>query len=172
MSQPKRVDVWCLLAVLGVLVLACGAPSGEATAPPPAAQASSESRPFFQGQAGQLGAAKEFIDFIVAHEKEIVRLDVTIEESDFDGSLEGDTYFVLWDDCAGLEPAEAPSSMKCSGWSYAFEAPAPPVPESTLHYFRGTYRVEGYFAVVGCSGPNQGLMGCTLRSVSIEEANS
>jgi len=162
----------CILAVLCSWLLACSTPPEEATAPPPAAQASDEGRPFFLGQAGQLDAAKGFVDFIAAHEKEIVRLDVTIEEADFDGSLEGDTYFVLWDECDELEPGEAPSSMKCSGWSYAFETPDPPVPESTLQLFRGAYRVEGYFAVVGCSGPHQGLMGCTLRPVSIEEANS
>jgi hypothetical protein len=137
-------------------------------------------RPHFSATVGQFEAGAAFTDFVFAHQKEIVRLTVAMEEEDFDGSLpdgidEADGadeagFFVLWEACEGLPKGAAPSTEYCTGTEINIDANGVDPADSGLSHARGTYRLEGYFAVQGCDGPHQGLMGCTLKALKIEEA--
>jgi len=131
-------------------------------------------RPHFSATVGPFEAGAAFTDFVFTHQKEIVRLTVAMEEEDFDGSLpdgaDEAAFFVLWEACEGLPKGTAPSTEYCTGTEINIDANGVDPADSGLSHARGTYRLEGYFAVQGCDGPHQGLMGCTLKALKIEEA--
>ena len=130
-------------------------------------------RPHFAAAVGHFEDGVAFTEFVFAHEKEIVRLAVTLAEEAFEGEVgEGDetAFFVLWEVCEGLPEGAAPSTVHCTGTEVNIDANGVDPADSGLFQFRGVYRLEGYFAVQGCDGPHQGLMGCTLKALAIEEA--
>ncbi len=131
-------------------------------------------RPHFSATVGHFEDGVAFTDFVFAHQKEIVRLTLTMEEDDFDGSFPdgaaGAAFFVLWEACEGLPEGAASSTEYCTGTEVNIDPNGVDPADSGLSHSRGTYRLEGYFAVQGCDGPHQGLMGCTLKALKIEEA--
>jgi hypothetical protein len=57
--------------------------------------------------------------------------------------------------------------LPLSGWSYEVHANRN-APESRFGYYRGTYKIVGYFVVSEFSGPYQGFMCLGLRVVPTE----
>lgn len=91
-------------------------------------------------------------------------LNFTLDASSFQGSLE-EGFFVLWDQCTALLPAEAPSALKCSGWSIRLDSSSTP-PLSTVFYPEDdNIHLRGNFRLGACDGPHQGLMGCVLTAL-------
>jgi hypothetical protein len=137
-------------------------------APP---QSARDRAPRFEGEIGQLEKATKFANFISSNAFKIVLLNVWMSEGEFDGDASKRSFFVLWETCPQpLGPGEKPNYLKCGGTEYNI-APNPQAAESGLFYSRGVYRLEGYFSVSGYGGPNQGLMGTTLKPLRVEDVH-
>lgn len=86
-----------------------------------------------------------------------------------DGSHFDVDSFVLWHKCTEpLGTNEEPSGHKCRGTSFNINRSDSPK-DANFSYFRSSVRVQGYFVIQGCSGPHQGLMGCSLRPLNPED---
>lgn len=165
MTNPSRS---ALPALLIATVLAVGCSDSAPPPPEPSAAATPDASTVLRGDLGHFDRATSFLEALTANDMRIVRFDLRIAEADFDGSVE-DGFFVLWEDCEPLAADERPNSMKCSGWNINIEPTAEPK-DGGLFAQRGDYFLRGPFAVVGCDGPSQGMIGCTLRPLNIEEA--
>jgi hypothetical protein len=128
-------------------------------------------RPAFRGELASFEGAKRFDQFILDNEGQIVFIDTFISEENFDGSTEGSNpHFVLYDSCfEPLCPGEQPSPLKCNGISYNIVGLSE-AGNAKFYKFRGQCGLYGYFAVLNYAGPHQGLMACTLKALSVEDA--
>lgn len=128
-------------------------------------------RPEFSGEIGHLEKSEPFTSFIYDSKFQVVLLDVWLPERDLDGRFppggQGESSFVLWEQCRDLAPQEAYDSTHCTGTHYTIENA--PAAQSGPWCTRGACKLSGYFAVSGFGGPHQGLMGTTLRPVPVEE---
>ena len=121
-----------------------------------------------EGMVGQLEKAKKFNDFIQANDGKIVFIDIYIPDEEFNGTVEGDNpYFVLFDECFDLKSSSTLSTLNCSGTEFNI-ANLGNATDFYFNYFRGSYKLRGYFAILGFEGPHQGLMGVNLRPVNYE----
>lgn len=134
-----------------------------------------EAIPKFDGEIGHFGMSAGFVEFIYAHLRQVVEVDVYMDWDDFDGDpgSEGSfvrSWMVLWTRNYGPIPSgEKPSCFNSEGVEYNIDTDRD-APESCLMLYRGSARLKGYFSVVGCDGPHQGLMGVRLRPLRVEEA--
>jgi len=147
--------------VSSVAVPQTSAPARSGTIAEPSASARV---PSFSGRIGQLAKSNKFAKFIYEHRFKVVLLDVTIPLDEFDGDQK--SFLVLWERCDSLPVGEKPSSAHCVGTEYNIKKDASA--EGDLFCTRGICKLSGYFAVSDFGGPNQGLMGTTLRSVRVE----
>lgn len=148
-------------------------PTVTVTAPPPAdtpastakPAAGAPAKPRFEGIVKGFEGADRIGRFLYEHKLQVVFLDVTIPEDEFEGD---DTFFAVFDHCEGLHPGEKPGVPKCSGTNVVVE-PAPHDTASPLVKSHDAYRLQGYFSIGPFDGPHQGLMGTTLRAVRPED---
>lgn len=150
-------------------------PAATATAPAPsgtpaatASSAAAPAHPRFEGTITGLSGADKIGRFLYENKFKVVFLDVTIPADQFEGDEEKLTFFAVFDHCEGLAPGEKPGVPKCSGTNVVVE-PAPTDKASPLVKSRDAYRLEGYFSIGPFDGPNQGLMGTTIRAVRPED---
>ena len=125
-------------------------------------------QPHFSGEVGPFEEATGFVNFVFDHQQETVGLDVNFAEEEFAGSLGGPdeiASFVLWEACEDLPEEEPPSTSWCTGTEFSVDPAGVDPEESGLTLWAGVYRLKGRFAIVGCDGPHQGLMGCTLKAL-------
>ena len=128
----------------------------------------------FQGEIGHYGKSQEFTSFVFENQGEPVLINAHYEPDDFyeisvSNNSFGVDYFKIWNNCSiPLEPNEEPSSMKCHGTTFSIDR-SDIQKDADFTYVRGILRVEGYFAIKGCSGPYQGSFGCTLRPLNPED---
>ncbi|AZD30240.1 hypothetical protein [Pseudomonas chlororaphis] len=127
-------------------------------------------KPKFEGVLSSVDDYKELSNFIGANEEGIVFLNLTMDDSSFQGSIEEpNPYFVAYEECfEELEEGEKPSCYKCTGTEFSVHISH--VLGSCFFYWqRGFFRLRGYFVITGYSGPYQGLMSCNLRGVRHED---
>ncbi|WP_146023277.1 hypothetical protein [Pseudomonas sp. GW456-12-10-14-LB2] len=128
------------------------------------------SKPRFEGVLSSIEDYKVFSSFICENDEGIVFLNLTMDDSSFQGSIdEPNPYFVAYEECfEDLEDGEEPSCYKCTGTEFSVHISH--VLGSCFFYWqRGFYRLRGYFVITGYSGPYQGLMACNLRGVRHED---
>lgn len=119
--------------------------------------------PRFERAVGHYSHFQSFHRFILAHETREVWLDVQI--ADFEGSTSGDIYFQLWRECDKLGPCEAPTVLKCEGWSFNIVG-GKPGQKSGLLKENGWMILRGRFRINGISGPHQGFMAVGLTPLN------
>ncbi|WP_139058847.1 hypothetical protein [Thiorhodococcus drewsii] len=130
-------------------------------------------RPIFQGEIASFEKSAKFERFIAENEGGIVFIDAFIDEMKFYGVTENpEPYFVLYDECfEPLDAGEHPSYEKCTGICYSIIG-INEENDSRFYLFRGQCKIYGYFAVIGCDGPHQGLMVCKLKAINFEFAGA
>lgn len=121
--------------------------------------------PTFSGTVGHFEEATTFDEFIAANLRRIVHLDVWMSESEPTVPGFERSTLLLWTRRFG--PGES-TVFNCEGTAYNVDAD-PDIPESTLMWYRGFLRLQGYFSVVGIIGPHQGIMSVRLRPVRVED---
>ncbi|MFK4074184.1 hypothetical protein ACI2KX_10835 [Ectopseudomonas khazarica] len=122
-------------------------------------------RPKYQAVVSGFYGARDFSNFIAANDDGLVYLDIQIDEDEFQG---GESEFTLFEEAyETIGSGEKPSVFNSTGTSYQINI-ADSAGDAVSYIHRGFYHLRGYFAVVGCSGPNQGLMSCLLRGVKID----
>jgi hypothetical protein len=121
-----------------------------------------------EGEVGHLEKSKKFIEFIQANDGKIVFIDIYISEEEFYGSIESNSQnLVLFDECFELKSGEKLSTHNCTGWEYNINNYGNST-DFFFYFYRGFYRLRGYFAILGIGGPAQGLMGVNLKPVNYE----
>ncbi|MCE0491408.1 hypothetical protein LU196_15300 [Pantoea sp. Mb-10] len=114
------------------------------------------------------GTSDAFEKFITENVQKTVFINVIIDEDSFNAEVneDGGGYFVVWTNCfETLNLGEKPSSRKCSGLEIHIEKGDSH--DARFYWFRGAYFLTGYFSVIACSGPHQGMWGATLRPEKI-----
>jgi hypothetical protein len=140
------------------------APADRTPAPP--------AQPNFSGDIGHFDQSVDFSRFIFGNQQKIVFIDARFQPGEHDNIATNRAFqfdsLLLWEACEPLSAGEAPSSAKCSGNEFNIDRSAGNK-DADAHLIRGSARIKGYFVVSGCSGPHQGLMGCTLRPLNANE---
>jgi flagellar basal body-associated protein FliL len=113
--------------------------------------------------------AQLFFDFISGNKGKIIYLDIQATSDIASGETEGDSPFLsLYEDCTeALAQDEKPRGPKCSGTDYSIQKINQP--EYLFGFSRETYKLSGFFLVMGVDGPFQGRMGATLKPMNIKE---
>ncbi|QOY88053.1 hypothetical protein [Paludibaculum fermentans] len=123
---------------------------------------SSSKIPEFKGTVGQLDLDGGFSDFLEHHQEAVVRLDVVIPRSEFQGGSEKEFDFIdVFDTCDEvLKEGETPSAPRCQGTEYNL----PKVQgRSVLVLDGGSYHLRGRFRVTKRTGPLQGMFSVQLQ---------
>lgn len=128
----------------------------------------------FEGEFGHFSQGKKFVDFVFENEKKIVFFDAYLSEGKYDDlTIVNKTFgvdsFVLWEECfEALANNEKPSAVKCTGTEFTIDRSSA-LKDSDATLYRGALKIHGYFVIRGCDGPHQGLMGCTLKPLNVED---
>ncbi|MDH0355008.1 hypothetical protein [Morganella sp. GD04133] len=73
----------------------------------------------------------------------------------------------IWTDCADEHKEEDPLEWPmCTGVTIQFQKSGSD--DADLYWYKGDYKLSGYFSVVGFSGPYQGMMDVVLRGENIK----
>ena len=130
--------------------------------------------PVFKGEIGHFNKSEELAQFVFEHEHKTVNIDSfwsNARQQDLITAPD-DTSVVLnillWESCDDLGPGEAPCIDNCTGTGYTITTSSGK-PYAGASYSSGKLTIRGYFDIVGCDGPHQGLMGCTLQALDDEE---
>jgi hypothetical protein len=117
--------------------------------------------PAFTGIVGQFDAGANFVGFLEKNANHEVQLNVTIPDTEFDGSAEDDnSFFVIFDDCGDQPEGEKPVAGPCTGTEVNVVNPDGP---TLLIHGNGVWKVTGRFDVGEETGPLQGLMSVALE---------
>ncbi|MGT8789766.1 hypothetical protein [Klebsiella oxytoca] len=108
--------------------------------------------------------AKKFESFISKNKHKKVYLNIEFEGSGFEVKEDGDSrWLVVWTEAYQEVPkAEVPNTSNSNGFQLTI------IPHEGgfghLHWFRGAYRLEGYFYIDAYIGPYQGLMSAVISA--------
>jgi hypothetical protein len=67
-----------------------------------------------------------------------------------------------------LRPEEEMSHLNSTGISYSIVG-LETATDTRFYFFRGKYKLYGYFAVLGYDGPFQGLFSCRLKALNVDQ---
>lgn len=119
--------------------------------------------------------ASKLVDFLGKNAHRVVFVDAWLPEqvADIEGNSMQSSGFTVWGDCKRPVPTNrTPNAMDygCSGTEYAVKPDTRG--DNGFYWYRGSWRLEGYFAVGSLVGPYQGVMGGSLRHVPVEQVPS
>jgi hypothetical protein len=117
--------------------------------------------PAFTGVVGQFDAGANFVAFLEKNADREVQLNITIPDTEFDGSAEDDnSFFVIFDDCGDQAEDEKPVAGPCTGTEINVVNPDGP---TLLSHGKGAWKLTGRFQVGEETGPLEGLMSVALE---------
>lgn len=128
--------------------------------------------PTFELVAHDMARASDLVEFLGNSTHRVVFIDAWLPEkaAAIEGASMQSSDFTIWGDCQRPVPVnKTPNAIEygCTGTEYAVAADTRG--DTGLRWYRGSWRLEGYFAVGPLVGPYQGLMAGSLRHIPVEQ---